>query len=68
MIDEKMRKKSLGMVWQKAINATVEKSEYESKELKKFRTPNIRLTEMVKNDILIKEMIKSTILNVIRVI
>ena len=44
-------------------------SKYESKELKKFRrTPNIRLTEMVKNDILIKEMIKSTILNVIRVI
>ena len=66
MIDEKMRKKSLGMVWQRAINATVEKSEYESKELKKFRRPpNIRLTEMVKNDILIKEMIKSAILNVI---
>ena len=44
-------------------------SKYESKELKKFRRPpNIRLTEMVKNDILIKEMIKSTILNVIRVI
>ena len=40
-------------------------SKYESKELKKFRTPNIRLTEMVKNDILIKEMIKSAILNVI---
>ena len=40
-------------------------SKYESKELKNFRTPNIRLTEMVKNDILIKEMIRSTILNVI---
>ena len=36
------------------------------KELKKFRRPpKIRPTEMVKNYILIKEMIKSTILNVI---